>query len=429
MELTLPGFLNDFGSAVHPLAIGSPFFSSLRLDEHGLQWIHSPAPLAHPLDDGTAVMLERNLDDAASELGTDGQAWRRLFEPFVTHWNELAEETLRPIRILPRHPFLLGRFGLDAIRSAESLANTRFRTERCKALFAGIAAHSVLSLDEPFSAAAALLLGAAAQAVGWPIPRGGAQSVTQALCAVLTYHGGHIRTSDPVESLSTLPKYDLTLCDLTPRQLLRVAGDRLSDRFRRRLQKYRYGPGVFKVDYALSTAIPWRAADCLRAATVHVGGSMQEIASSEHAMRHERTPDKPFVLVTQPSLFDASRAPAGKHTAWAYCHVPNGSTIDMLQRIEDQIERFAPGFHDCVMARRIFSPADLESMDANLIGGDIAGGASDMRQMLFRPTWRQYATSAADIYLCSSSTPPGGGVHGMCGFNAGSLALSRMRMQ
>jgi phytoene dehydrogenase-like protein len=429
MELTLPGFLHDFGSAVHPLAIGSPFFSSLPLSEHGLQWIHPSAPLAHPLDDGTAVMLERNWDDAVSELGADGAPWRSLFEPFATHWNALAEDALRPVRILPRHPFLLARFGLDAIRSAQSLAKARFRTDRCKALFAGIAAHSVLALDEPFGSAAALMLGSAAHAVGWPIPRGGAQSVTQALCAYLARFQANIRTSAPVESLSALPKYDLTLCDLTPRQLLQVAGSRLSQPFRRRLEKYRYGPGVFKVDYALSSAIPWSAADCLRAATVHVGGSMEEIAASENAMRHGLSPEKPFVLLTQPSLFDATRAPPGKHTAWAYCHVPNGSDFDMLERLENQIERFAPGFRDCVMARRIFRPADLEAMDANLIGGDIVGGASDMRQMLFRPTWRQYATSAPDIYLCSSSTPPGGGVHGMCGFNAANLALSRLRIQ
>jgi phytoene dehydrogenase-like protein len=427
LELTLPGFWHDFGSAVHPLAIGSPFFSSLPLSDYGLEWIHSPAPLAHPFDDGTAVMLERNLDDAVSDLGADGSAWRTLFEPFATHWRELAEDALRPVRMVPRHPFLLARFGLDATRSAQSLANSRFRTERCKALFAGIAAHSVLALEEPFSAAAALLLGSAAHAVGWPIPRGGAQSITRALCGYLGAFQAKVRTSTPVESLSELPKYDLTLCDLTPRQLLQVAGSHLSQPFRRRLEGFRYGPGVFKVDYALSSAIPWKAAFCLRAATVHVGGTMEEIATSEHAMRHGRISERPFVLVTQPSLFDLSRAPAGKHTAWAYCHVPNGSTFDMLERIENQIERFAPGFRDCVMARRVFRPADLEAMDANLVGGDIAGGASDMRQMLFRPTWHQYATSAEDIYLCSASTPPGGGVHGMCGFNAATLALSRLR--
>ena len=426
LELTLPGFLHDFGSAVHPLAIGSPFFSSLPLQDYGLEWIHPPAPVAHPLDDGTAVMLERDLLDAASALGEDGAAWRKLMEPLASRWGELAHDALRPVRLLPDHPFLMARFGLAALRSAQSLADGTFRNPRTKALFAGIAAHSVLSLAERFSAAAGVLLGAAAHAVGWPIPRGGAQSITRALCAHLAQFGIAVRTSEPVETLAALPKYDLTLCDLTPRQLLPVAGDRLSDRFRRRLMKYRYGPGVFKVDYALSSPIPWKAAECLRSATVHVGGSMEEIAASEHAMSHGQHSEKPFVLVTQPSVFDSSRAPEGKHTAWAYCHVPNGSKFDMRELLENQIERFAPGFRDCVLARRVFQPADLEAMDANLIGGDIAGGASDMRQLLFRPTWRQYATSASDIYLCSSSTPPGGGVHGMCGYNAASLAVSRV---
>jgi phytoene dehydrogenase-like protein len=424
MELTLPGFLHDFGSAVYPLAVGSPFFTPLPLADYGLEWIHSSAPLAHPLDDGTAVVLERDLQEATAALDEDGAAWRGLFGPFVVHWNELARDALRPVRLLPEHPFLLARFGLDAFRSAQSLANQRFRSSRAKALFAGIAAHSVLSLDEPFSAAAGLLLGAAAHAVGWPIPRGGAQSITKALCAHLAKSGVTVRTSQPVTSLAELPKYDLTLCDLTPRQVVRIAGNRLSDRFRGRLMRYRYGPGVFKVDYALSSPIPWSAAACQRAATVHVGGSLEEIAASEYAMSHDQHSERPFVLVAQPSVFDSSRAPLGKHTAWAYCHVPNGSDFDMLDRIENQIGRFAHGFRDCILARRVFRPADLEAMDANLVGGDIAGGASDAGQFLFRPTWRQYATSARDIYLCSSSTPPGGGVHGMCGYNAAKTALA-----
>ena len=426
LELTLPGFLHDFGSAVHPLAVGSPFFSSLPLQDYGLEWIHPSAPLAHPLDDGTAAMLERDLQEAASALGEDGAAWRKLMEPFANRWSEFASEALRPIHLVPQHPLLLARFGLAAFRSAQSLANRTFRNSRTKALFAGIAAHSVLSLDAPFSAAAGVLLGAAAHAVGWPIPRGGAQSITSALCAHLEQLGVTVRTSQRVETLAALPEHDLTLCDLTPRQLVLVAGDRLSDRFRHRLMKYRYGPGVFKVDYALTSPIPWKARECLRAATVHVGGDMEQIAASEYAMSHDQHSEKPFVLVTQPSIFDPSRSPEGKHTAWAYCHVPNGSGFDMLAQLENQIERFAPGFRDCILARRVFRPADLEAMDANLVGGDIAGGASDMRQMLFRPTWYQYATSAQDIYLCSSSTPPGGGVHGMCGYNAATLALSRI---
>jgi phytoene dehydrogenase-like protein len=426
LELTLPGFLHDFGSAVHPLAIGSPFFSSLSLQNHGLDWIHSPAALAHPFDDGTAVTLERDLDQAKSALGVDGKAWCRLMLPFAEHWAELAPEVLRPIPSLPRHPWLLAKFGLRALPSAKSLVTSLFREEPARAVFAGLAAHSVLSLDEPLSAAAGVLLGAALHSVGWPIPRTGAQAITRALCNCLADLGTSVTTSTRVENLATLQKYDVTLCDVTPRQLLRLAGDRFSASYSQQLANYRYGPGVFKVDYALQHPIPWKAPDCLRAATVHIGGTFEEIAASEAAMRSGQHADRPFVLLAQPSLFDPTRAPEGKHTAWAYCHVPNGSSFDMLSRLEDQIERFAPGFRDCILARRVFSPLALEKMDANLIGGDISGGAMDLWQVLFRPTWRQYATSARDLYLCSASTPPGGGVHGMCGYYAARLAVSRL---
>jgi len=428
LELTLPGFRHDFGSAVYPLGVSSPFFSSLPLTDHGLQWIHSPAALAHPLDDGTAVTLERDLSQTADSLGTDGPAWDQLMRPFVERWSEFAPEILRPVSFLPRHPWLMARFGMLALQSAEAVAR-RFRNERTRALFAGLAAHSFLSLDEPLSAAVAILMAVPAHAVGWPIPRAGAQSLTNALCGVLSTLGTSVKTSSPVLSLAALNQgkddYDLFLCDLAPRQLINVGGQKLSDSYKRRLEKYRYGPGVFKVDYALDRPIPWRAADCLRAATVHLGGSFEEIAASEKAVRSGRHADYPFVLLAQPSLFDNSRAPAGKHVAWAYCHVPNGSNVDMLQKLENQIERFAPGFRDCILARRVFSPADLESMDANLVGGDIGGGTLDIRQFLFRPTWRHYATSARDIYICSASTPPGGGVHGMCGYHAAKMALSR----
>jgi phytoene dehydrogenase-like protein len=312
------------------------------------------------------------------------------------------------------------------------LVRSLFRDARTKALFAGLAAHSVLSLDEPLSAAAGVLLGAALHSVGWPIPRAGAQSITRALCSCLADFGVAVTTSTRVENLAMLrnssPKYDVTLCDVTPLQLLRLAEGRLSASYRNQLAKYKYGPGAFKVDYALQQPIPWKAPQCLRAATVHLGGSFEEIAASEAAMRHGHHAEKPFVLLAQPSLFDSARAPAGRHTAWAYCHVPNGSTFDMLSRLEDQIERFAPGFRDCILARRVLSPAALEAMDANLVGGDIGGGAMNLRQLLFRPTWRQYATSAPDIYLCSSSTPPGGGVHGMCGYHAARLAASRLKI-
>jgi len=425
LELTLPGFRHDFGSAVYPLGAGSPFFSSLPLIEHGLEWIHSPAALAHPLDDGTVVMLERDLDQTRDSLGVDGSAWDKLMRPFVEHWTEFAPEILRPVSFIPRHPWLMARFGMAAIRSAQSVAR-RFRSQRTKALFAGLAAHSFLGLDEPLSAAFGILMAVPAHAVGWPIPRGGAQSLTNALCGYLSTFGSNVNTSSPVQSLAPLANYDLLLCDLTPQQLVKVGGDSLSDSYRRRLGRYRYGAGVFKVDYALNAPIPWRASGCLRAATVHLGGSFEEIAASEKAVRIGQHADRPFVLLAQPSLFDSSRAPEGKHTAWAYCHVPNGSKVNMLERLEDQIERFAPGFRECILARRVFSPADLESMDANLVGGDIGGGVMDIRQFLFRPTWRHYATSARKIYLCSASTPPGGGVHGMCGYHAAKMALSRL---
>jgi len=426
LELTLPGFRHDFGSAVHPMAAGSPFFSSLPLHEYGLEWIHSPAPLAHPLDDGTAVMLERDLHDVEAALGEDGKAWRRLMEPFAEKWDVLAPEVLRPVHLPTRHPLLLAHLGLVGFPSAIALAQHRFRNPRTKALFAGLAAHSVLALDEPLSASFGLMLGVAAHAVGWPIPRGGAQSISNALCGHLAKLGGTVRTSTRIEDLAALENYDLTLCDVTPRQLLRLADSRLMPAYKSKLQKYRYGPGVFKVDYALSAPIPWRAAECLRAATVHIGGTMEEIATSEEAMRHGHHAERPFVLLAQPTLFDPTRAPEGRHVAWAYCHVPNGSDFDMLPRLDAQIERFAPGFRDCILQRRVFTPAALENMDANLVGGDIGGGSVDLRQFLFRPTRRHYATSARDIYLCSSSTPPGGGVHGMCGYNAAKLALSRL---
>lgn len=425
MELTLPGFQHDFGSAVYPLAVGSPFFSSLPLQDHGLEWIHSPAPLAHPLDDGTAVILERQLENTKTSLGVDGNAWGRLMQPFVENWREFAPNVLRPILTIPKHPWLMARFGANALFSAKTIAH-RFHSERTRALFAGLAAHSFLSLTEPLSGAFGMLMAVSAHAVGWPIPRGGAQSLTNALCRYLSTFGSKVRTSWRVESLAGLSQYDLILCDLTPRQLLRIASPRLSDRYKHRLERFRYGSGAFKVDYALRGPIPWTASECLRAAAVHLGGSFGQIAASEKTTRIGRHADRPFVLLAQPTIFDPSRAPAGKHIAWAYCHIPHGSKEDMLERLEAQIERFAPGFREFVLARRVFSPAQLESMDANLVGGDIGGGTMDLRQFLFRPTWRHYATSAKEVYICSSSTPPGGGVHGMCGYHAAKMALARL---
>lgn len=426
LPLTLPGFLHDFGSAVHPMAVASPFFSSLPLGNYGLEWIQPSAPVAHPLDDGTAVVLERDLNAAEAALGEDGPHWRKAFGPFAERWSQLAPEVLRPISLFPRHPFLMARLGLMGFPSAISFAHFRFRSPRTRALFAGLAAHSVLALDEPITAAFAIMFATTAHAVGWPIPKGGAQAITKALCAHLAALGGEVRVSSRVSSLADLGPFDVALCDVTPRQLVAMAGDRLSPGYREKLEQYRYGPGVFKIDYALSSPIPWTAPECLRSATVHIGGTLEEIAASEDAMRHGQHAERPFVLLAQPTVFDPSRAPEGKHIAWAYCHVPNGSSEDMQLRIEAQIERFAPGFRDCILERRIFSPAALESMDANLIGGDIGGGLMSLPQFLLRPTRRFYATSARDIFICSSSTPPGGGVHGMCGYNAAKLALKHL---
>ena len=425
MELTLPGFLHDFGAAVLPLGAGSPFFSSLPLQDHGLEWVHSPAPLAHPLDDGTAVVLERNLADATRSLGVDGAAWDNLLHPFVEHWSQFAPEVLGPVSPFTQHPWLMARFGMNALFPAKRIAR-RFQSDRTRALFAGLAAHSFLALDEALSGAFGMLLAVPAHAVGWPIPRGGAQALTDALRQYLSNLGAKITTSCRIDSLAALSGYEIILCDLTPRQLLKIAGSQFSKSFTKQLEQFRYGPGVFKVDFALSAPIPWKASECLRAATVHLGGNFEDIAASEKAMRRGQHAGRPFILLAQPSIFDASRAPLGKHTAWAYCHVPNASQMDMLPRIEDQIERFAPGFREVVMARRVFCPAELEAMDANLIGGDIAGGAMDVRQFLFRPTHRHYRTSAKGVYICSSSTPPGGGVHGMCGFHAARAALAEL---
>jgi phytoene dehydrogenase-like protein len=428
LPLTLPGFAHDFGSAIYPLGAGSPFFSTLPLGEHGLEWIHGDAPLAHPLDDGTAVMLERNLADAERALDTDGKAWRRLMQPIVDHWQAFTEDSLGPLARIPQHPLRMARFGLGAFQPAHTLARHHFSTARARALCAGIAGHSFLRLTEPLSSASVLVLGAAAHAVGWPIPRGGAGSLTRALIGYLKSLSGAVHTGRHVdaEALRGL-NWTLALCDVSPRQLMAMAGDRLGAGYRRSLERFEVAPGAFKVDYALSAPVPWRARECERAITVHLGGTFEEIAAAEEAVAQGRVAERPFVLAAQPSLFDPSRAPAGKHVLWAYCHVPNGSGVDMVERIEAQIERFAPGFRDCVLARHVSAPATLELMDANLEGGDIIGGAISIRQLFFRPTLRGYATGASGLYLCSASTPPGGGVHGMCGYHAAKLALKQMK--
>jgi phytoene dehydrogenase-like protein len=427
LPLTLPGFLHDFGSAVLPWAVGSPFFNSLPLAEHGLEWIHGDAPLAHPLDDGTAVVLERDLSDAEREFGEDGKAWRRLMRPFVDHWAEFADDALGPVVRIPRHPMRMARFGLLGLQSAQMLADTLFKSRRTRALFAGLAAHSFLSLDAPLTSAIGLVFGGVAHAAGWPVSKGGSGQLTRALIDHFNALGGRLHTSRRIENLRELgDDVALTLCDTTPRALVAMAGDRATKVLRRTAERFEHGPGVFKLDYALRAAVPWRARECGRAITVHLGGTFEEIAAAEDEVARGRVAERPFVLAAQPSLFDPTRAPEGKHVLWAYCHVPNGSSVDMTERIEAQIERFAPGFRDCVLERRAWSPAAMEAMDANLVGGDVSGGAMSIRQFIFRPGLSGYATGTPGLYLCSSSTAPGGGVHGMCGFHAARLALRRM---
>lgn len=424
MPLTLPGYLHDFGSAVHPMAAGSPFFRSLDLERFGLSWLHAEIPLAHPFDDGYAAVLYRDIAATAPGLGLDSKAWLRLIGPLANDWWNFAEDALSPMLRLPNRPFPIARFGMRAMQSAETFAHHQFQLPRTRALFAGLAAHSCMALDAPFSSAIGLVLAAAAHSIGWPIPRGGAQSITNALIACLKELNGAVHTGVRIDSLDQLPHpQSLTFCDLTPRQLLRVAGDRLSPEYSRKLERFRYGPGAFKIDYALSEPAPWRAPECRKALTLHLGGSFEEIANAEAAIFCGDHPKRPFVLVSQPTVCDPTRAPEGRHVLWAYCHVPNGSPYDMTEHIESQIERFAPGFRDCILARHVSSPRTLESMDANLIGGDINGGAFNLRQLFFRPTRDYYATSNRHIYLCSASTPPGGGVHGMCGYHAVEAAL------
>jgi phytoene dehydrogenase-like protein len=423
--LTLPGFLHDMGSAVHPLALASPFFSTLPLHQHGLDWVWPSAELAHPLDDGTAVTLERNVEDTASQLGRDAQAYRHIFAPLVAHWEELCSGALQPIRF-PKHPLVMARFGLRGIRSGRALAEHSFQGTRAAALFAGLAAHSFLPLESAMSSAIALLLGAAGHAVGWPSPRGGAQKIADALVEYLQRVGGKVITNSRVSSLEELDSQDRILCDVTPMQLLELGGTKIPPAYRLLLQGFEYGPGVFKVDYAMREPIPWRAKECLRAGTVHLGGTLDEIAVSERAVWKAELSPHPFVLLAQPTLFDPSRAPECKHTAWAYCHVPNAWRGSALERIETQIERYAPGFRECVLARAVFSPSDMQAWNENLVGGDINGGAFSLSQIVFRPTWRLYSTPMRRVYLCSASTPPGGGVHGMCGYWAAQRVLKDM---
>ena len=429
-ELTLPGFVHDVCSAIHPLGVSSPVFSGMPLADHGLEWVHPQAPAAHPLPDGRAAVLERSLAATAESLGADGRAWRRLVGPLAERWDELTASILGPLIRVPRHPVLLTRFGLKALWPARTLARRRFEGEDARALFGGLAAHAILDLGSPLTSSFGLTFAASGHAVGWPTARGGSQRLTDALVSYLRSLGGEVVTGQRVASLDDLPPARAVLFDLTPRQLVAVAGDRLPARARRRLGRFRYGPGSFKIDYALDGPVPWTAEGCSRAGSVHVGGTLDEVVAAERDVAQGRHPERPFVLTAQPSLFDATRAPEGKHTFWAYCHVPHGSTVDMTEAVEAQIERFAPGFRDRVLARHTMFPADLERHNANNVGGDVAGGSHGGLQLIARPRLAadpySLPITGMDAYLCSASTPPGAGVHGMCGWWAAQSALKAL---
>jgi phytoene dehydrogenase-like protein len=409
--LTLPGFVHDVCSAVHPLAVSSPILATLPLKRHGLEWIHPEAPLAHPFDDGTCLLAERSIEQTAAQFGSGEAIYRKLAAPLVEHWGGLLDDALAPLHV-PRHPLLLALFGALAAWPATTAARMFFLTPQSRGLFAGMAGHSIRPLESPGTAAFGWMFMLAAHAAGWPIPRGGSQSIADALASYLRSMGGVVLVNSPVGSLSELDPGAAIFCDVTPRQFAKLAAGRLPEGYRLKMARWRYGPGVFKIDWALSRPIPWRARGCARAATVHLGASLEEIAESER-LAAGRTP---FVLLAQPSLFDPTRAPSGQHTAWAYCHVANGSMIDMTRAMEAQVERFAPGFQECILARHSMSPFELEQHNANLVGGDIAGGANTVCQMIARPSKSFYRTPLRGVYLCSSSTPPGAGVHGMCGY-------------
>ena len=424
-ELTLPGFVHDVCAAVHALGIASPAFAGMQLDRHGLEWIQPPAPLAHPLDGGRAAVLHRSLDETVVGLGADGTAWQRMFEPLLRHWDALLPQILGPIVSIPKHPLAMGQFGIRALPSA-SLAQRVFRTDEAAALFGGCAAHAFLPLTRPLSAAFGTMLGLIAQATGWPIARGGSQAVADALAGRLRELGGVIETGHPVDSLRDLPLHRVAFFDTNPAQLERIAGSTLPNGYRRRLRNFRYGPAAFKIDYALDGPVPWTNEACRTAGTVHVGGTFAEIRAAEADCAAGRMPANPFVLVAQQSLFDPTRAPAGQHTLWAYAHVPHASVIDATDALERQIERFAPGFRDLILAKHVMAPKALEEYNPNYVGGDIGGGAHSGTQLVFRPTFglRSYVTPNPRLLLCSASTPPGGGVHGMAGQRAARTALA-----
>jgi phytoene dehydrogenase-like protein len=427
-QLTLPGFLHDVCSAVHPMGILSPFFRDLPLGEHGLVWLRPTVSVAHPLADGPAVLLTRSLDRTADGLGRDGPAYRRLVGPFVERPHQLLADVMAPLRI-PKHPITLARFGLRALFSANRLARLVFRRERARALFAGSAAHSILPLTHPLTSALGLLFTLTAHVEDWPVAAGGSQAIARALASYLRSLGGEVETGRRVGGMDELEGARVVLFDTSPAELLRIAGDALPPGYRHRLERYRYGPGVFKVDWALGGSIPWRDPDCRQASTVHVGGTLEEICASEHAAYHGRHTERPFLILCQQSEIDPSRAPEGKQTGYAYCHVPHGSTRNMTEAIEAQVERFAPGFRDLILARHESGPAELHASNPNYVGGAITGGVADLLQLWTRPVARidPYSTPNPRIFLCSASTPPGGGVHGQCGAWAARSALRALR--
>jgi phytoene dehydrogenase-like protein len=422
-EITLPGYLHDICSAIHPMAVASPFMSQLPLREHGLEYIYPDVAAAHPFDDGTAAVLKRSVEETAALLGEDETAYTKLIQPITKIWPHIAADLLGPFHF-PKHPLSMAQFGLKALTSASYLSG-KFKTAKAKGLWAGMAAHSIQPLTNAATSAIGLVLMAAGHLKGWPVPKGGAASIAKAMAAYFVSLGGKIETNNYVSSVDQLPAAKAVLFDVTPKQLLQIAGGRFSPAYAKQLQRYRYGMGVFKIDWALQEPIPFRAQECRQAGTVHIGNTIEEIVESERLSSTGVHAEKPFVLLAQPSVFDATRAPAGKHTAWAYCHVPNGSTIDMTTAIQNQVERFAPGFKDLVLARHTFNTQQLEAHNPNYIGGDINGGIIDLRQLYTRPAmrWSPYTTPAKGIYICSSSTPPGGGVHGMCGYHAARKAL------
>lgn len=426
-ELTLPGFVHDVCSAVHPMGILSPFFRTLPLAAHGLVWLRPRASVAHPMDDGPAVMLYRSLARTGAGLGPDARAWERLVGPFLDDPHALLADVMAPLRV-PAHPLALLRFGLRGAFSANRLARLLFRGERARALFAGCAAHSVLPLEQPLTAALGALFALTAHVEDWPVAQGGSRAIARALASYLRSLGGRIETGRRIERLGEVGAARVVLFDTSPDQLARIAGDALPAGYRRRLERYRYGPGAFKLDWALDGPIPWRDPACREASTVHVGGSLDEIRASERDMYRGRHAARPFLILCQQSEIDPTRAPAGRHTGYAYCHVPHGSSVDMSEAIERQVERFAPGFRDRILARHAMSPLDFERYNPNYRGGAITGGVADALQLWNRPVTRldPYATPNPRLFICSAATPPGGGVHGQCGSWAARSALRRL---